>query len=536
MSQEKARILCVDDNPRNFELLKTMLAARGYEAVQARGGAEAMETIQSERVDIVLLDVMMPEMDGFQVCQKIKGDEHFRAIPVILITAYDDQEYRIAGIESGAEDFISRPFDMNELLARIQMLLNVKELNSQLTAAYSNITSLITCGEGIVSSLDPHRFDFMELVGKMVTGLIAAAPERTENPQFVLVGIQEENGAHRWLKYHHGTCLHVTELEGDLGPEFALLAGRPGISWFNRSEMSAADRVQLDVAVAPVTRFTANLVCYLGDSFSVCAVNYGRRVTGYDGEVLKSIATQSLFLRSLSAQIKETDEAFAYTVFALARAAEANDDDTGNHLARVGEYCALLARSIGMSEDFVAQIRLQSQMHDVGKIHIPSQILKKPEQLQPEEFEVIKQHTLYGARILGDHVRFSLAKSIALSHHERYDGSGYPYGLKGEEIPLAGRILNIADQYDALRNRRIYKDAFDHETTCRIILNGDGRTMPEHFDPKLLGVFRDLSGEFDAIHVSFHQGKRARDLDGADAPPLLPPQRDPARRRTEPAS
>lgn len=510
MTKEKPRVLCADDNPQNHGLLDAILSSHGYEAVHATSGREALERIHNERIDLVLLDVMMPEMNGFEVCKRIKADKRYRSIPVVLITASDAKENRIEGIESGAEDFMSRPFDMIALLARIGMLLKVKNLNDRLNSAYSNITNLISFGEGIVATFDPLRFDFMSVINGIVTRLIGRSPD-TDRPKIVLVRIQEDNYTSVWYKYEYkGALLTTVPLATDIGAPLLALAN-PGISYFNRGDLESDRMQQLDAALTSLSITASNLVCYLGENFSLCALNYGRQVSEYDGEFLKSVATHSLFLKSLSSQIKETEDAFAYTVFALARAAEANDDDTGNHISRVGEYCALLARRLGMSEQFISIIRLQSQMHDVGKIHIPGEVLKKPGKLDPLEFDVIKQHSIYGAKILGDHVRFTLAKSIALTHHERYDGTGYPYGLKGDQIPIDGRILNLADQYDALRNRRIYKPAFDHDTTCRIIMFGDGRTLPHHFDPQVLNVFRELTSHFEEIYETCGDHRRRED-------------------------
>ncbi|EKD39535.1 MAG: hypothetical protein ACD_75C00374G0003 [uncultured bacterium] len=499
MNQYIPRILCVDDEPLNLSLLEAMLCPRGYDVVWAVNGPEALEKIQAERIDICLLDVMMPGMDGFEVCRRVKADEKHGNIPIVMVTAFADRDNRIRGIEAGAEDFISKPLDASEVLARIKMLLHVKALSDRLNSAYRNIAKLSTFGEQIIIDFNPITFDFQEKIDSVVHQIIKRF-DHIDSPRIVIIGMIDQAGICQWLRYDSWkTDVDKSIIRMDLPHKFAFAeSGKQIVAFFNEKDPAMAESTlvkELRRHMVPV----ANMVRYANDTFCILAFNYGREVTAHDVTVLNSVVVQSLFLRSLASQAKDTETAFEYMVFALARASEVNDEDTGDHILRVGDYCALLARQLRMPEKFLRTIHLQAALHDVGKIHVSPAILKKPGKLTDEEWREIKLHTVYGHKIIGGHQRMSIAARIAISHHERYDGTGYPNGLAGEQIPIEGRILNLADQYDALRNTRCYKPAFDHKTTCNIIVEGDGRTLPKHFDPQVLAAFKETHELFDEI-------------------------------------
>lgn len=506
MEQAKTWILCVDDELQNLKLLTALLLPRGYGVIMATNGAEALATVKERLVDLILLDVMMPGLSGYEVCAKIKEDEKYRHVPVVMITALGSREDRIKGIEAGADDFLTKPFDQAELLARIKVLLRIKSLDENLKFAYEKITALVQSGEEMVTTFDPLNFDFLAKVDQVVASIISKEPPDPGKPRLVIIGLIE--GEKRWVWYQYEAtpaapqrlllpqldlhaALGINERNGYVGDRICV---------YNEEELAGSKARPFAEEMATLNVRVANLVGFVSRAFCILALNYQNKVSRYDAEVIRSIALQSLFLKSLAGQVQDTEKAFDYLVFALARAAEANDEDTGNHILRVGEYCALLAAELGMPEKFTSIIRTQATLHDVGKIHIHPDILKKPGNLTPEEFEEMKNHTTYGGRIMGDHVRLTLAKNAALSHHERWDGGGYPRGLKGEEIPIEGRILNIADQYDALRNRRTYKLPFDHQTTLNILCDGDGRTMPHHFDPQVLRAFKATASRFAEVY------------------------------------
>jgi putative two-component system response regulator len=210
-----------------------------------------------------------------------------------------------------------------------------------------------------------------------------------------------------------------------------------------------------------------------------------------DEEILAIFASQAATAVENAQLYGELRAAAKDTIFRLAAAAEYKDMDTRNHLERVSRYCAILAEEIGMPSEWSQNLQLAAPMHDIGKLGVPDAILKKPDKLNEEEWAEMRRHPLYGADILkgADNELLRMSQRIALSHHEKWDGTGYPHGLKGDEIPLEARISTLADVFDALTSRRCYKPAYSVEESLRTIREGSGK----HFDPALVeGFFRAL--------------------------------------------
>ncbi len=332
---QNATILIVDDQMTNIMLLESILQNAGYIHVHSvQDPTQVVPRFKELNPDLICLDIRMPQLNGFQIMGQLKIMHQQAYLPILVLTSEEDRETRLRALESGAKDFLNKPFDKVEVLMRIRNLLEASLLNKTVSQQKETLEETVR--------------------------------------------------------------IRTRELK----------------------------ETQFDV------------------------------------------------------------------VHRLARAAEHRDNETGSHIVRMSHFAVVLGRACGMSEDECDLLFHATPMHDVGKLGIPDRILLKPGKLDPEEFEIMKQHTVIGAELLANSHSpvLQMGEVIALTHHEKWDGSGYPNRLSGEDIPLIGRICAIADVFDALSSKRCYKDPWPLEKTLREIQSLSGK----QFDPHLVSVFNEL--------------------------------------------
>lgn len=501
-------ILIADDEEMNLVLLEDFLSPLGHRVLKARNGRESLEQIESKRPDLVLLDIIMPEMDGHEVCRRVKENPELRDIPIVMVTALEGTGEMVKALEYGADDFLKKPINSIEIKARVKSLLKKKSLNDQLKNAYAHINNLTSFAESELTSLTSNVYKREAVHANLIIELLRTERDDLDRPSHILLGRRaEKKGLIDGELYSFEDKLDRAGVSFMLDWKLLLRHKYPveskGVLNFIEPACGEKDYSDLFGGIIPdhIGGLRNFIICQSEEGEDVVAAfNYGKPITANDADILKNFLLLSHVFTAISEQMDEVDKSFKYLVTALARAAEANDEETGNHIVRVNEYAGLIAEELNMPRNFIRDIGFFAQMHDVGKVHIHFDLLRKPGALTGKETRMVREHTIYGAMILGDEPRLKMARDIALYHHERYDGGGYPRGLRGDDIPLSARIVTIADVYDALRSRRSYKPPFSHRKAFEIITKGDDKTMPEHFDPDVLQAFINREKDFERIY------------------------------------
>lgn len=511
---EGITLLYVEDDDVVRENMHDFLNRRFDHLLLAENGAAGLDLYRKNLPDIVMTDIKMPVMDGLEMSRAILEMNDKAAI--IVTSAHNEVKFLLSAIELGISHYLIKPLEGNKVDASlrhcielVQKARTLRERENYISEAYKTINSLIDYGDESINLSINLSVQIERQLEQMVERFFGGSQGMvSHSPASMIMTLTHGlAGQPEWLWYEMGK---------DRLHQKSCYLGHPPLDLTSSDHCHALYYVNEDEPLPDdpllsrfLERFSrsrekpCNFVWYRNGNRIICALNYPAPVTACDAVVIKNLAVQTRYLDTISAQRHQTEEAFLYTITSLARAAEANDEDTGNHILRVGKYCAAICRQIGYTDELAEIIALQSQLHDVGKIHIRPDVLKKPGRLTNAEMDLMREHTIFGARIIGNHPRLEIARTISLHHHERWDGTGYPYGMRGTAIPLDARIVAIADTYDALRNKRSYKPAFDHNTAFRIIMAGDGRTEPSHFDPDLLQTFNKINRVFDEIYEKF---------------------------------
>ncbi|MCX8033958.1 MAG: response regulator [Thermodesulfovibrio sp.] len=497
----KHKILIISDNNSNIKALTSIIPFEKFEVLHTDRASEAMEILKKRNIDAILADTTIRDSDGYTFCKSLKEHPKYKKIPLLMLVSFTSPDERIKSFMAKADGVIFKPFNEREVNAIIEKFAETKKNNELLYGTLENIVTIIDHTENTIQNFNPLNFKFSESIDDLIAHLIRKVSEIEDKPAMAIVGFSDKGKT--WESYQYEYVfgeLNKYKINLDFSSIFQLPKEGEIIKVFlNRHDFEKEDFKKIEEKLSSFRIVVRNIVGFISRNLCLLALNYKREVNEYDANLINILVNQCLFFRTIAKQIQRLEEASSYAIYSLARASEANDEDPKKHIFRIGEYSALIAKKLGFEEKLVRRIKTQSALHDVGKIYIPSEILKKQSKLTDEEWAIVKKHPIYGAQIIGNHPLFSMARNIALTHHERWDGTGYPKGLSKEEIPIEGRIVALCDIYDTLRIDRPYRKGFDHKTTVEIITKGDGRTLPSHFDPKILDIFKRNEAHFEEI-------------------------------------
>ncbi|MGK5091822.1 response regulator [Deltaproteobacteria bacterium TL4] len=470
-----AKILITDDSPSMCSLIEGFLEPLEVEVQKAGNGEECIEKATQWIPDLITLDIQMPGINGLEACSLLKKLPQTRMIPVIIISSIDDPEVKTRAFEAGAIEYLVKPFAPKHLQDRVKSILKPAP-NTLKTISELRETQHVLVAEDTRSIMAMYQFLLPQINCELTPcedGLIAwnkfqACYEKVDlvisdiNMPHMngieFVKLIRSNSAYDQIPIIMSTTVNDTEQIKNL---LQIGVNDYIIKPFAHEEFNA--RVGTHLRTRKLMKEQERL---------------NEELKRFNEELEEKVRLRTLEIR----------EANIDTIFTLALASDAKDKDTANHVRRVRFYSEVIARHMGYDEAEAEEIGYSSMMHDVGKIAIPDSILNKPGPLTEEEWTVMKTHTKKGAQILGDKPFFDTARQIAHYHHEKYDGTGYPEGLKEKEIPLSARIVTVADVYDALCSKRVYKPAWSEEEVVAELKKCSGN----HLAPDVVAAFLDL--------------------------------------------
>jgi len=527
-------ILVVDDDILVRKVLKKYISNLGYYVDTAEDGRGALDMLGSFSYDLVLTDLQMPRLGGIELLKKMFLD--YPDIPKIVLTGQGTNDDIIAALKSGAYDFLYKPIDDFEILefsikraVESKKLKEDKERHLAELEKINEIISMLNSGKSTEEIFSKLHFSLKRVIP--FDGMILTLLNETNT--FLNIENMVFNQSHFYTFLRKGDRFFISELSikqlivGDIDllniEDLGLyLKSNKMHEVFNEINRNGINSI-LAVSLVLKNQIRGIIFFLSGHKsfFKNHHITFVRSIVGQialsvqRAELMKEIENHSKNLEKMVSQrTEEVMKTQRATIFALSSLADARDSETGDHLERIRNYSVLLMQLYKLEEDhpeinsrILRDLYDSSVLHDIGKVGIPDYILLKKGFLTDEEFKVMKKHPVIGydalrnaSGDLGSDFFLNMAMDVILYHHERWDGAGYPYGLKGEDIPLSARIVSIADVYDALTSRRPYKEAFSHDKAIDIMKNEDGK-----YDPELFNLFIKNAEKFNKIRIEFSE-------------------------------
>jgi len=511
MNQPKEKILFVDDEESILDVASEFFQRKGYQTIAVRSGLEALRILEQETVDCCFTDINMPEMNGLDLAEKIRRVDN--TLPVIVMTGYPSLETAIQTIKNGVVDFLIKPVNLKQMELCVQRVLEqrrllaenvilkqeveskerLEKLNQELTYKVEELhilNQILSNFATIVSTTDVFKraVDMaIELVQADITAFyvinesvqqpvkVACAETALKHPRGAfsanIKSCENDSVAAGTLDADHWNTQMIMEVASDGIP--LLISENKGTKALPESVLSA---------MAVPLKIREKVFGVLTASVDRSRIRFSEKDLYYLAFMTQS-ATHAIENLALYENIFEN--LFA-TLYAFVNALEARDLYTRQHSSRVTGISIILGNKLGCTREELDILNFAGHLHDIGKIGIRDDILLKPGRLSSEEFEKIKEHPVIGANILEQFGLWEKERSIIRCHHERFDGTGYPDGLKRQNIPFLARILSVADVYDAMASDRAYRKKMEENVILNIITEGSG----SQFDPEVVEAFK----------------------------------------------
>jgi len=483
-----ANILIVDDDAEVVEILGESLSRRGYRVEKAFDGEEALRKYDAFRPDLVLLDVLLPGIDGFSVCNEIRNRDDQNDTPVIMISSDSVPESVMKGFRAGARDYIKKPFSLKEIIVKIENYLSqanrkrdlmVKNLiledelqkgqedymriNKELKKKILDMRSLFELTQDLNRLRDPEdvsRVFCLTVIGQLGVGSVAIFYIKDESDDVLSflggsgvsdvvlkpVTLSRNKGLSRYLMANPDVTRLSERLSEDAGVEAEFMA-----------------RFGFDYCYPLIIKSKLLGIVFIGNKVNE------QEFTANDLELFKWICTSAATGLENARLYSELQSTYLSTIKVLISTIEAKDSYTRGHTERVAEYATMIAEEMKLPKQDRETISFGAALHDIGKLGVYEDILNKPGELDEKEWEVVKNHPVVGANIIKDMKFLEAASDLVRHHHERLNGSGYPDGLKGDEISLGARIVAVADSFDAMTSDRPYRKGYSLEKAIELL-------------------------------------------------------------------